>query len=156
MTSSSGRKRTHENKRHRHKKTAVAKRTSSRTSRVGEASKDFSARVDDTCRIVNIKQTSCPFATFARCVPLSVNCLLKDMIEHEAMLGDTCTEKLYNALTINDRLVYAIAALLITMIVLLTFKLVFSRRTELPQEYLPWESQQEYLPWKSQRYGTIR
>jgi hypothetical protein len=120
-------------------RTAKKKRTSSRTSRVQYVRKDSFAQVDDECRIANIKQTSSPLTTFAKCIPISVNSLVKDLVNSEAMLGDTSTEKLYNALTINDRLVYAIAALLCTIIILLTIKVLFSRRTGLSDEELRWK-----------------
>tara|TARA_X000000368_G_C22485451_1_gene473920 strand:- start:106 stop:525 length:420 start_codon:yes stop_codon:yes gene_type:complete len=117
-------------------RTTKKRRTSSRTSRI--VRKDSFAQVDDECRIANIKQTASPLTTFAKCIPISVNSLVKDLVNSEAMLGDTTTEKLYNALTINDRLVYAIAVLLCTIIILLTIKVLFSRQT-LSDEELRWK-----------------
>lgn len=125
MTSSHDKHRGGEHSRRHHKTKSSKRRISSRTSRFADKDKDKGGgtRPDDKCTISNVKQSSDTFE-FVKCIPISVTSLVKDLLDSASMPGETTSERLYNALTINDRLIYAIVALLGMIVSLLLLKLL--------------------------------
>ena len=123
MTSSRGKHREGEHSR-RHTR-LPKRRISSRTARLTnkDKDKDSGTRPDDKCSISNIKNSS-DVHEFLKCIPISVKALVNDLLNSDSMPGDTSSERLYNALTINDRLIYAIVTLLGLIIALLLLKLL--------------------------------
>ena len=95
------------------------KPVSSRRSSLTENGSSSFAREDDTCAIAYIQDEP---IRFLGCIPKSLASFFKDLHTLNEMPGDTTQRKLYNALTINDRVTYITAALVLSIVFLLVIK----------------------------------
>lgn len=105
------------------KKSGSKRRVSSR--RVRAQPKDFpDSKTDDACSMKQIKEDP---SRFLGCIPLSLRSLFQDLSNFKEMPGDTNHEKFHNTLTINDRVIYLVAALMVFIWLLLFLKLILGR-----------------------------
>ena len=110
------------NKNHRSHK----HKTSSRRQLLKD-NKDYkNASEDDICAMSYIQETP---EKFISCIPTSLSAFWTDITNLDKMPGDSTIDKLYNTLTINDRVIYIISTLLVIIITLLILQRMFSSPT---------------------------
>lgn len=103
------------NRSHKHK-------TSSRR-QLFKDKKYKNASEDDICAMSYIQETP---EKFISCIPTSLSAFWTDVTNLNKMPGDSTIDKLYNTLTINDRVIYIISTLLVIIIILLILRRMFS------------------------------
>ena len=109
-----------------------------------------SVREDDGCSMQHVGEDR---GILLRCVSLSLSSLFRDLfVNFPKMPGDTSAERLYNVLTINDRIIYLSMTLLSLIIMLLLLKILLGGGDGQQQRAAP--HQHFYYPPPNRNYAS--